>query len=384
MLAFERAEYLGRIAKTKESMERAGVDVALVINQSNMVYLTGYDGRSDYVPQMLALASDAPEPKLILRQQDVPCAVHSVFLQTDNIVGYPEDHIGSERKHPYEYVASLLKDWHLDTRRIGIERGGAPITPISFDRLSRALPDVKFTDITGMIARQRSVKSPQELVYMRQAASIADLAMQTAIDSIDAGVRQCDVAAKVMAAQIRGTPEFGGDRPVSPAMPAGVRTSSPHLSWTDEPYTDAMPINIELGGFRRRYVAGLSRSIHIGRPPPRLVALHEATKAGMAQALAAAKSGNLCQDVEAAFRAMTRRHGFEKNSRIGYTIGIDWAENTASFQRGDMTVLEPDMTFHLMLGMWYDDWGYTLSETFRITDKGGDSFATLPRELFVK
>jgi len=57
---------------------------------------------------------------------------------------------------------------------------------------------------------------------------------------------------------------------------------------------------------------------------------------------------------------------------------------TASLHPGDRTVLEPDMTFHMMLGFWYDDWGYTLSETFRITDKGGESLAKLPREIFVK
>ena len=34
---------------------------------------------------------------------------------------------------------------------------------------------------------------------------------------------------------------------------------------------------------------------------------------------------------------------------------------------GDTTVLEPDMCFHLMFGMWMDGWGFELSETFRVT-----------------
>jgi Xaa-Pro aminopeptidase len=84
------------------------------------------------------------------------------------------------------------------------------------------------------------------------------------------------------------------------------------------------------------------------------------------------------------FRKTTRKHGFEKKSRVGYAIGIDWTEKTASLRQGDTTVLEPDQTFHLMAGMWYDDWGYVLSEAFRVTDTGIASFSALSRDLFVK
>ena len=34
------------------------------------------------------------------------------------------------------------------------------------------------------------------------------------------------------------------------------------------------------------------------------------------------------------------------------------------------------MTFHCILGMWMDDWGYELSETFRVTPQGADASAT--------
>ncbi|MGY3424332.1 Xaa-Pro aminopeptidase [Bradyrhizobium sp. F1.13.4] len=84
-----------------------------------------------------------------------------------------------------------------------------------------------------------------------------------------------------------------------------------------------------------------------------------------------------------AFNATLRKHGFEKESRCGYAVGIDWTEPTASLKEGDMTVLQPNMTFHLMLGNWIDeDVGYVISETFRVTDTGGESFTKLPRELF--
>ena len=81
--------------------------------------------------------------------------------------------------------------------------------------------------------------------------------------------------------------------------------------------------------------------------------------------------------------------GIEKSSRIGYAIGIgypgpSWNERTASLQPGDQTVLEPNMTFHMIIGLWLDDWGFELSETFRVTDGAPEVFADVAREVFVK
>jgi ectoine hydrolase len=42
------------------------------------------------------------------------------------------------------------------------------------------------------------------------------------------------------------------------------------------------------------------------------------------------------------------------------------------------------MCFHLILGMWMDDWGFELSETIAITDTGHELLTHCPRKLFVK
>ena len=69
-----------------------------------------------------------------------------------------------------------------------------------------------------------------------------------------------------------------------------------------------------------------------------------------------------CEEVEASGRRrIIARAGYEKASRIGYSIGLnyppDWGEHTASLRQGDRTVLNPDVCFHMILGMWQDDSG---------------------------
>ena len=92
--------------------------------------------------------------------------------------------------------------------------------------------------------------------------------------------------------------------------------------------------------------------------------------------------------VEAVWRATTARHGIVKDSRIGYSTGLnyppDWGEHTISLRPGDKTVLEPNMTLHMLPGVWFDDWGIEISECFRVTETGAEPLADVPRELFVK
>ena len=110
---------------------------------------------------------------------------------------------------------------------------------------------------------------------------------------------------------------------------------------------------------------------------------------GLEAALEEARPGTTAEAVEAAWRAVISRHGIEKASRIGYSTGVnyppDWGEHTISLRPGDHTVLEPNMCFHMILGMWADDWSYELSETFRVTEEGApETFAQVERKLFVK
>ena len=104
--------------------------------------------------------------------------------------------------------------------------------------------------------------------------------------------------------------------------------------------------------------------------------------------LQAAKPGVTCEEVEAAWRATIERHGIVKESRIGYSAGLnyppDWGEHTVSLRPGDKTVLEPDMTIHMIPGIWMDDWGVEISECFRVTETGHEKFCDFPQELVVK
>jgi ectoine hydrolase len=390
VLPFDLPEYMARVAAVKRRMDAAGIDVLLVSDPCNMNYLTSYDATSYYVHQMVALARDAAEPIWIGRQMDVACARFTTYLDPENMLGYPESYIGVPDRHPMEFVARELRERGWQQRRIGVEMDAHFFTARCYQELRTHLPDAEFLDATLLVNWVRIVKSPREIDYMRQAGLIAEQAMNVAIDTIDVSVRQCDVAAAIYAATVSGTAEFGGDMPEAPWMPTGERTSAPHLTWTDERYRPGEATNVELSGVRHRYTAALARTVILGAPAPKLEAMVPVVIEGINVALDRARAGVTCHDVEGAWRAVAAANGIEKSSRIGYSIGIgypgpSWNERTASLQPGNTTVLEPNMTFHMIIGLWMDDWGFEVSETFRVTEDGApEVFSHVPRQVFVK
>jgi len=388
MNIFSVTEYQDRLRQVQSAMEAQGLEVLLLADPANMNYLTGYDGWSFYTPQVVVVALDETEPFWIGRGMDANGARHTCYLSRNHILGYPDRLVQVADDHPMRFVADFLKERGWQKRTVGVEKDAYYFSARWQEELTRALPDARFRDGSLLVNWVRSVKSEAEIVYMQQAGKIAERVMQTALDSIAPGVRECDAVAEVFRAQMRGCEEFGGDYPaIVPMMPTGEKTSAPHLTWTDEPYRSEQAVNLELAGCRHRYHSPLARTAYIGKNPPlNLQDLAAKVVEGLNVTLEAIQPGMTCEGVERVWRDHIARFGLEKESRIGYSLGVnyppDWGEHTMSLRPGDRTVLRPNMTFHMILGMWLDDYGYECSESFRVTDAGCETFADFPRQLF--
>ena len=370
-------------------MKQAEIEVLLVTDPANMNYLSAYDGWSFYVHQLLIVMIDEDQPIWIGRGQDANGAKATTWLYHDNIISYPDHYVQAEVHHPMDFVAEIIREIGQAHRTIGIEMDNYYFTALSYERLKKGLPQAKFINGDLLINFERLIKSEQEIAYMKKAAKLVELAMQAGIESIQEGVRECDVAANIYQAQIRGTENFGGDYPaIVPLMPAGEKTSTPHVTWTDNKYKRGDTVILELGGCYKRYHSPLARSVNIGAPSNNVNDLAKVVMEGLETVLGAVKPGVTCEEIEQAWRKTIKKSGYEKDSRIGYPIGLnyppDWGEHTVSFRKGDHTILQPNMTFHMLPAIWNDDFGLEISESIRVTENGCEVLADFPRELFVK
>ncbi|WP_418895869.1 M24 family metallopeptidase [Sporosarcina cyprini] len=388
-MPFSLEEYQHRLHKTKAKMEQLGIDVLLITDPANMNYLSGYDGWSFYVDQMLIVIVDEAEPIWIGRKMDANAAVATTWLQPEHVLYYPEDHIHSTERHPMDYIASVLKRLRQAERRIGIEMAAYYFSALSYVKLQSNLPNAKFVDASLLVNWVRIVKSEPEIEYIRRAAQIAGLGMDAAAATIQEGIRECDAAAAIFKSLVTGTDSYGGDYPsIVPLLPAGKNTSTPHLTWTDRRYSGNEIVIIELAGCHRRYHAPMARTISIGKPAEEVMNVSNILVEGLNAALESVKPGAVLEEVEFAWNQVISKHGIVKESRLGYPVGIgyppDWGEHTASIRKGDRTVLQPNMTFHMIPGLWFDDYGIEISETFRVTENGCEVLTDFHRGLIVK
>ncbi len=389
-LNFTHDEFQQRIARTRAEMVVRELDLLIVTDPSNMNWLTGYDGWSFYVHQGVVLGLDG-EPVWFGRGQDANGALRTCFMNSGNIIGYPDHYVQSTERHPMEYLSAQLADRGLAKGRVGVEMDNYWFTAAAFMSLQKSLPNAQLVDATALVNWQRAVKSEAEIRYMRQAGRIVEKMHQRIFDKVEPGIRKCDLVAEIYDAALRYDDQegYGGDYPaIVPLLPSGPDAGAPHLTWDDQPLQTGQGTFFEIAGVVHRYHCPLSRTVFLGKPTRTFLDTEKAVLEGMEAGLEKAVVGNACEDIALAFFSVLKKYGIEKDSRTGYPIGLsyppDWGERTMSLRPGDKTVLQENMTFHFMTGLWMEDWGFEITESIRIGSTGPECLSNVPRKLFVK
>jgi Xaa-Pro aminopeptidase len=388
-LYFERTEFAARLAAVKKEMAKRAIDILLLSEPPNQNYLTGYNAYSFYTPQMVIVMLNRDEPIWIARLIDRISAVMTTYLKDENIRAYKDEYVNSATLSPYDVVAEIVKEFGGDKASIGVEMGGYYYSAQAHADLVRGLPNAKFVNADLLVNWIRLVKSPAELSIMRQAGRIADAMIKRAVDTAEPGVRECDLAAAVYHQQISGTPEYGGSYDSSVLhFGVGQRTLAPHPTWTDDPLPASTTIYMEVHGNRLRYQVNLARTIVIGKPTPAYQEFSEIAVEALNAGLESVRPGRTCSEVQGMYAQALARHGYEKEARLGYPTGIGYppsvAERTASLRKGDNTVLQPGMCFHMMAALWLDDKSIAITQPFAVTESGYEPLTSTPRTLFVK
>ncbi len=386
---FSDAEYETRLALVRAAMEKAGLDVLVASDPSNMAWITGYDGWSFYVHQAV-IVGPAGDPVWFGRAQDAQGALRTCYMAAPDIIAYPDHFVQSPDVHPMGYLASKLveRGWHKG--RIGVEMDNYWFSAKGFQALSAGLPREP-VDATGLVNWLRGVKSAAELDRMRKAARIVERMHERIAEKVEPGLRKCDLVADIWDAALRYEDAWGhgGDYPaIVPLLPSGSDAAAPHLTWDDRPMKSGEGTFFEIAGCFRRYHCPLSRTIFLGRPPQSFLDAEKAVLEGMEAGLEAARPGGTCEDIAHAFFGVLGRYGITKDNRTGYPIGLsyppDWGERTCSLRPGDRTELKPGMTFHFMTGLWMEDWGFEITESIAITEGAPECLADVPRRLIVR
>ena len=386
---FSKNEYKDRLKKVQQSMQEKGIELLISQDTANINYLTGYDAWSFYYAQCVIVHINADEPICFVRAQDAGGAFIKTYLKKENIIIYDEKYIHTWPLHPYDALVHLIKKNKWDKLNIGVEMDAHYFTAYCYEKLKQGLPNASIIDSERLVNWVRFVKSDAEIDFMKKAAVISENAMRTAMEIINPGIRQCDAVAEIQKTLFKGTSEYGGEyASITTLLPTGKGTSASHLTASDDKFKKGEATVVELSGTYKRYHAPMARTVNLGKPEKKKIDAMNATNEALEAGIAASKPGNTANDVAQNFWNVLDKYNIKKESRTGYSIGIgyppDWGEHTINISKGDMTILKPNVCYHMIAVMQFGDWGVEASESIRITEDGNELLCNFSRDLHVK
>ncbi len=379
-LTFSMSEYCARLESARASMDERGFQLLMVFTPENMYYLTGYNTIGYYTYQCLLIPVDG-EPMMIVRRLEAGNVQHQTWVEREADYRDEED--------PIEVTRAAILDMGLADARIGIEMNCWWLTVDSFLQLRQALPQATFLDSTGLIERQRIIKSPSEIEHIRKAARAAGAGMRAALEATREGVLDNEVAAAAYAGRVLAGSEYVG-APVF--VVSGPKSGLAHGTWEGRRIEKGDVIFYEIGASVKRYHAGLMRSAVVGEPSDQVRRAADATMAGLRAALDVLRPGTIAGEADAACRDTIATAGFGAfhHHRLGYHIGIGypptWTERGVfSLNKGVRDEIRPGMVFHLVPAVLMPGvGGLGNSETVLITDTGTEVITDLELRLFVR
>ena len=199
-LHFPPAELVERVARTTSRLRALGVAGMLLFKQESMYWLTGYDtaGYSQFQCLWLAVSG---EMMLLTRSSDVRQAR---LTSTISDVRLWVDAAGA---NPALTLRNALADQVTPGMRVGVEYASSTLNAQRGKLLDAAFADVALEDMSDFVADLRSVKSPSELAYVREAGRLADAAWHKALVACRPGRSEADILAAIYGTVLRG----GGD-----------------------------------------------------------------------------------------------------------------------------------------------------------------------------
>jgi Xaa-Pro dipeptidase len=155
-------------------------------------------------------------------------------------------------------------------------------------RILEYLGSALVSEPTNLIHDLKLVKSATELEYIRQAARIADSAMEVFAASLAEGRSELEVTGKIYHALLTS----GSGLAASPInLVSGERSCFSHGAPTARRLRRGDFGNVEYGSTYRRYTSTIGRQFSIGPPTPRMLELYELVRCAADACIAEIRAG---------------------------------------------------------------------------------------------
>lgn len=334
--------FADRVDRVRGRMADVQVDAVLLSVGPDLPYLTGYEAMPLERLTMLVLPRDG-QATLVVPRLEAPRVterpdVFSVrpWVETEDPIGIVGDLVG-----PAGRLAIGDRTW----ARFVVD-------------LQAALPRASWSKASAVIGPLRARKDAAEIESLRRAGAAADR-VAAQLQAGEMPLRGCteeevskDIGRRLLAE--------GHHRVNFAIVAAGPSAASPHHEPGSRVIADGDVVLCDFGGTMLDehgvgYCSDITRCVSLGDPPSDVRAAYDVLFAAQQAAVAAARVGTSCEEVDAAARHIIDAAGWGEQffHRTGHGIGIEEHEDPY-IVRGNTDRLEPGHAFSIEPGIYVE------------------------------
>ena len=367
----------------RHRLEKNDIDVALITDDDNVYYLTGY---YDYLhmdfgrPTILVVLREGPS---ILITPSIDFNSAEALARVDRIASW-NDGVGNEWREELPNVV-------MKPVKVAIEPHN--IQPVVHSFLIELIEAKKLEDASSILSDMRMIKSDIELQLARHAGKVANAMMTAGRAAIGSGIAEYEVALATSQAGTRMAAELLNehytDEDMSPnthflqIMASGEAITKTHHRATTRIMQYGDPVFLCFCGMTNfhRFKLGFDRTFWIGDVADKSQeVVYEIALASQQAALAALKPGVTAESVHLAYAEVIQEAGYDYPFRCGRATGFSYLE-APQLVTGDKTILQPGMVLAVDGSVSVDKFRAQIGDSFIITEDGYEAITDHPKNV---
>jgi Xaa-Pro aminopeptidase len=299
----------------------------------------------------------------------------------DHIVGF-DDEVGMIHS-----IAHYFEHFGITEGTVGLEYSFLTQSMMGILTHQHAKPEkVVPKDCTHILSELRMVKEPEEIERIRGAAKVADVGMKGAVEAVQEGVTESQVAAAAeYAMRQAGAEEFWRSYVCS-----GPRTNIANGLPTHRKVQKGDLLMIDIHPIVDGYSADICRTVCVSRPTTEQQAAYDLYLKAQQSTIAMIKAGGGRVDLEGYMHGVFKDAGHGKHI-FGppiHGVGIDFEESPLppghAFFHGEKA--PPPLPANVVIavgncGLYTGPWGVRVEDTNLVKSGGHETLTSYPRFL---
>lgn len=284
-------------------------------------------------------------------------------------------HTWEEHENPYDSFARVLRECGIRTGKIGLD---GRVWLEAWQAFAVALKNHQLATAEPLLRETRIIKSPAAKALLREAHLSGEQLFLALNESLRPGVSEIELYHQLQA-------RFAADGLfVDPMIQSGPNGAVPHNPTGERRLQAGDTLVVDSVIVRDGFHNDLTRTYAVGEPSPRAKEAYQTVRRAQAAAIAAARPGVECRELDEIARGVISVAGFGDyfTHRLGHGMGIEGHE-PPYLVGGNAEKLRPGMCMSVEPGIYVPgEFGIRIEDDILITDTGCEVLrGSLPTDM---